>query len=137
MKKTLVLTLITAIFFTACSLDNDINNNFYLEVVPIDSVVMPETFVYGETYQIEVNYTRPNDCYIFNDFIYDINANERTVAVVNSVYSNSTCNDNEELTSVSFNFKVTSYDTYLFKFYQGEDEQEEDQYLILEVPVIQ
>ena len=73
-----------------------------------------------------------------NDFIYEIDGQQRTVAVVNTVYTidNSTCAEDPEEVTVHFDFHVTSNETYIFKFYQGEDEQGTDQYYIVEVPVM-
>jgi hypothetical protein len=83
-----------------------------------------------------ITYNRPSSCYQFYNFLYDINGNERTVAVINSVYSNSSCIEDEESVTVSLNFMVTGTETYLFKFYQGHDEEGEDQYYLAEVPVL-
>jgi hypothetical protein len=107
--------------------------------MPIVSVDMPEQFIYGETYAINISYIKPNTCYQFNDFAYEINGNERIIAVVNTVYTdeNANCIGEPEEVTVYFDFTVTSSDTYVFKFFQGEDEQGIDQYHIVEVPVFQ
>jgi hypothetical protein len=120
---------------TSCSVETDENDTFYLEVLTIDSVEMPEHFVLGKTYDISVNYTVPNSCYQFNDFIYEIDKHERTVAIVNTVYPNANCVDKQERVTVSFNFTVSESETYMFKFYQGEDAEGVDQYYFVEVPV--
>ena len=88
MKKSALLVFIFIALFTSCSVDDDNYNNFYLEVIPIDSVEIPESFVLGETYQIDMTYTKPNSCYYFNDFIYEVDDQQRTIAVVNTVYTN-------------------------------------------------
>lgn len=123
---------------TSCSIDDGTNYDFYLEVVPIDSVEMPEYFLQGEIYQINITYTQPNSCYYFNDFIYEIDGQHRTIAVVNTVYNidDATCAENPEEVTVHFDFKVMSTETYIFKFYQGQDDEGEDQYYIVEVPVM-
>ena len=124
--------------FTSCSIDDGNNDSFYLEVMPIDSVEMPEYFVHGETYEILVTYTKPNSCYYFNDFIYEIEGHARTIAIVNTVYENNVtaCDGEPEQVTVTFNFPVTGTETYVFKFYQGEDQYGEDQYYLVEVPVM-
>lgn len=133
MKKIVLLALLPLMFFS-CSVDNDLDD-FYFEIMPIESVDIPESFVFGQTYEISVTYDKLNTCHSFYDFIYEINENERTIAVVDIVSTNMTCEDEEELVTVSFNFTVSSFDTYLFKFYQGEDEDGVDQYHLIEVPV--
>ena len=139
MKKSALLVFIFIALFTSCSIDDDNYNNFYLEVIPIDSVEIPESFVLGETYQIDMTYTKPNGCYYFNDFIYEVDDQQRTIAVVNTVYTNlnNSCEEDAEAEEVTvhFDFIVLSNETYVFKFYQGEDENGEDQFLLVEVPV--
>lgn len=138
MKTYKLLLVVLASFLMSCSIDDSGSINYYLEIMPVDTVEMPETFVHGEIYQISMNYTQPSDCYRFNDFIYDINGNERTVAIVNSVYfgEDMNCMDEAEEVTVSFDFVVNETETYLFKFYQGEDEEGVDQYYLVEVPVV-
>ena len=97
---------------------------------------MPEQFVQGQTYEILVTYNIPSSCYQFNDFIYEIDGHERTIAVVNTVYNDSSCILETESVTVGFDFMVSGTDTYLFKFFQGEDEAGEDQYYLVEVPVV-
>ena len=138
MNKFALFAFLFISLFTSCSIEDDTNYNFYLEVVPINSVEMPEYFVQGEIYQIDITYTQPNQCFTFNDFIYEIDGQQRTVAVVNTVYTidSLTCAEDPEEVTVHFDFHVTSNETYIFKFYQGEDEQGTDQYYIVEVPVM-
>jgi hypothetical protein len=138
MKKGAYLAIIICLILSSCSLDDSANAEFSFEFMPVESVVMPEEFMHGETYAIGVSYTKPNSCYQFNDFAYEINGNERTIAVINTVYSNSNANCTGEpvLNTVSFDFTVTGTETYVFKFYQGEDEAGEEHYYIVEVPVV-
>jgi hypothetical protein len=42
-----------------------------------------------------------------------------------------------ELVDATFNFIVTSNGTYIFKFWQGEDDNGNDLYYIVEVPVVE
>lgn len=135
MKKFALLAIIVILSFTSCSIDDGGYQSFTLEVLPIESVEMPEYFVQGETYEIFVTYTKPNSCFFFNDFIYEINGHERTVAVVTTVYDTNCVGEPEEV-SVNFDFTVSGTETYLFKFYQGEDDYGEDQYYLVEVPVM-
>ena len=138
MKKCALLFLFFITLLTSCSVSDDGTPQFHNEIMPIEGIEMPEQFVIGETYSIDLDYTKPNSCYVFSDFFYEINGNERIVAIINNVYtdSNANCIGDPQLTTVSFNFTVTSTETYIFKFYQGEDVTGEDQYQIVEVPVI-
>ena len=111
--------------------------------MPIASITIPEEFVFGQIYEIGVTYYRPSSCHVFNNFYYDIVQNERTIAVITTVYEDSSCvtYDNqfaeENEVDVSFNFQVNSFDTYTFKFFQGQDDNENDLYYIVEVPVVE
>lgn len=135
MKKYVLLLGVVISTLTSCNIDDD-RASFYLEVLPIESVEMPEEFIFGETHEIFMDYIRPTSCHVFNDFLYQINEQERTVGVLNTVYTDGACEEDLETVTVSFQFNVTSLDTYVFKFYQGEDEDGVDQYLIIEVPVV-
>jgi hypothetical protein len=134
MKRIFLIVLIS-FSVISCSLEDDGDSAIVLEVVPIESVDMPEVFEFGQVYQIDVTYIRPNGCYQFYDYFYDINDNERTIAVINRVYDDSSCSPDEDSVTVSFNFTVTSTETYVFRFYAGQNEDEEDEYHIIEVPV--
>jgi hypothetical protein len=134
MKKLVIISL-TLLFFASCSVDND-GENYSFDVLPIESVEIPDAFTLGETYPIKVHYLRPSTCHSFRDFYYFKENNERTVAVINTDFDRSDCDDfEEELVDATFNFKVTGNGSYIFKFWQGEDDNGEDQYLIIEVPV--
>ncbi|ALJ06823.1 hypothetical protein APS56_10575 [Pseudalgibacter alginicilyticus] len=137
MKKFLILSL-TLIFLASCNVNDDDNYNYSFDVLPIESVDIPDEFTLGETYPITVEYLRPTSCHVFNDFYYYKENNERTVAVINVNYDRSDCEDLEdEITSATFNFQVTGNGSYIFKFWQGKDENDEDQYLSIEVPVVE
>ena len=135
MKKYALLIVILMITLTSCSVENDDTNNFLIEFMSIESVDIPDYFVYGETYDIAMTYTKPNSCYVFRDFYYEIDENERIIAIENTVYQSDTCIEEQESITVSFEFTVTGTETYLFKFYQGKDEDGIDQYHLAEVPI--
>ena len=136
MKKLLALSL-ALILCGSCSIDNDNNSNYSFEILPVESVDMPDEFVLGETYPITVTYFKPSSCHAFKEFYYVKNLNERTVAPIVYVFENNNCETLENvLEEATFNFIVTSNGSYIFKFWQGEDTNGNDQYLTIEVPVI-
>jgi hypothetical protein len=136
MKKLVLLSLFL-ILVGSCSLD-DKTTDYNLEILPVESVDIPESFTLGETYPITVSYLKPSTCHIFKEFYYLKNNNERTVAVINYDYIDNNCTDlQDELVEATFNFIVTSNGSYIFKFWQGVDENDVDQYLTIEVPVIE
>lgn len=135
MKKLIALSL-TLFLFVSCSLNDD-DQSFSFEILPIESVDIPNEFALGETYPITVSYFKPSSCHAFKEFYYLKENNERTVAAINYVFERNNCEDlTDELVEATFNFIVTSNGSYIFKFWQGEDANGEDQYLIKEVPVV-
>ncbi|WP_299223689.1 hypothetical protein [uncultured Psychroserpens sp.] len=121
----------------SCSPDDDNLPSFYLETLPIESVNIPEVFVFGSTYEISMTYLRPTGCHLFNDFYYVSELNQRTIAIINTVFTDQPCTDLEdEFITVSFDFQVTSMDNYVFRFWLGPDESGNDTYHIVEIPVI-
>lgn len=136
--KRLFLLCVLALSFTSCSIDRDDSSDFYYEILPIESVDIPDEFTLGETYAIHLKYLRPSTCYAFNDFYYTSEANQRTVAIINTVYPNAACETlDNEMVDVSFNFIVNNTGTYVFRFWQGEDANGNDTYYIVEVPVVE
>ncbi|MFI1772694.1 hypothetical protein [Thalassobellus citreus] len=134
MKRLLVLCL--TLILASCSVDGD-STNYNFEVLPVESVDIPDEFVLGETYPITISYFRPSTCHSFKEFYYLKENNVRTVAPINFVVEENNCIElPAALVEETFNFTVTSNGSYIFKFWQGEDSNGDDQYLTIEVPVI-
>lgn len=134
MRKIFILSIVAAVLFS-CSLDDD-SANFSFEILPIEEVDIPEEFTLGEVYPITVTYERPTNCHSFRDFYYLKENNERTVAIISTVFEQDNCEDLTDASlTATFNFQVTSNGSYIFKFWQGQDENEEDIFLEIEVPV--
>lgn len=138
MKKVLILLL--SLVALSCSLDdeNNVIENYHVEILPIESAIVPESFNYGEEHEITVTYLRPNSCHAFNDFYYVKDNNERTVAVMSTVLDNNqNCLELNDEQQRTFTLEATQTENYVFKFWQGEDDSGNDTYLIIEVPVNQ
>jgi hypothetical protein len=138
MKKLFLFCFILSTLWS-CSLDDDSDNysyaNFSYEFVPIENVSMPDTFVLYASHTIEYTYYRPTTCHGFYDLYYASEDNERTVAVMNVVFDTDCEPLEDNLIEKSFNFKPLQTGRYIFKFWQGEDENDEDQYLVYEITV--
>lgn len=134
MKKLFVSLF--ALIALACSTGDNFNPNA-IEFVPIDAVIdMPDHFVYDSDYLITLIYTKPTTCHVYNDIYYVKELNERTVAIITTLHSNPACEDISVEEEVSFNFRATGDGPYLFKFWQGKDDEGIDIYLEIEVPVL-
>ena len=136
MKNLLILCL-TLILCASCSIDDD-STSYSFEVLPVESVDIPDEFELGETYPITVSYFKPSTCHAFREFYYLKENNERTVAPITYVFDNNDCETLEDnLVEATFNFRVTSNGSYIFKFWQGDGTDGETQYLTIEVPVVE
>ncbi len=137
MKKLFLICFVISLVLS-CSLDDD-SDNFEYELVPIESVSMPDTFVRGAIHTIVYSYYRPTTCHGFHNLYYVSEDNERIVGVVNTVFDNTNCEaleeNSENLIERTFDFKPLNTGTYIFKFWQGLDENEEDMYLEYEILV--
>lgn len=135
--KRFIAYLLILFAITSCSIDDD-GPDFYYEFMPVESVTMPETMIVNNTYEINMTYIRPNSCYIYSDIYYSYDDETiRTIAVICSVYDNNYGCEPLEYPEydITYNFRPTQVGTYTFKYWQGEDENGEDQYMILEVLV--
>lgn len=127
--------------FSSCGIDDEpFGQGFHFEILPINEVLMPESFTHGEFYQIDYSYYKPSTCYAFNELYYLVDGDYRTVAVINTVLEETDdiiCEPLEdELEWRTLFFECTKdFGSYIFKFWQGQDENGEDVYLIMEVPV--
>jgi len=134
MKKLILLCFISFSFWS-CTLDDD-SDNFYYEFIPIENVSMPDSFTFGAVHTISYTYFRPSTCHVFRDLYYVPEDNTRTVAVINTVYEEGNCNPlTDELVERSFDFQPLENGTYIFKFWAGVDENDEDEFLVYEILV--
>ncbi len=134
MKRYLLL-FFTAITLFSCSNDDD--GNYHFEYVPVLSADVPEEFTYGHSYLLTVKYELPNNCYSYYHYDYIYHDTSRIIAPIAIVNDDvDTCGD--IITEGEFIIRVQALQSepYIFKFWQGEDEQGEPIYLVIEVPVI-
>ena len=133
-----ILFLVSLVFlFNSCGIDDD-TINYHYEILPVDSFELPESFVYGHNYPIKIYYKRPTTCHAFDGFYYESHLNTRTIAVQSIVVNQNNCEDinfNDPAMEATLNFSVVYHDTYLFKFYKGKDENGENIFEEVEVPV--
>ncbi|MEJ6791665.1 MAG: hypothetical protein QNK89_02720 [Lacinutrix sp.] len=135
MKKLLVLLISLTIL--SCS-TNDDSLETYQEAMPVESVTLPEEFIVNEDYEVTLTYLRPTTCHAFNDILLQKHNNQGNVYVIGTVFqSNGDCTELNSELEVSFNFKATQIGTYTFKFWQGENDNGEEIYSTVEVPVVE
>ena len=133
MKK---IFLFLSILFMLCSCTIDEEQHFHYELLPVESVEIPNEFQLGETYSIKIRYNRPTSCHSFNGFYYDSYLNTRTIAVRTIVFEQDNCTElTNNLVEEIIHFYVTSSGPYTFKFWQGTNDAGEDVFLEYEIPV--
>ncbi len=137
MKKTFLLILCCiAITITSCSLDDDsVEFNFVpLQIVDAE---FPESFTLNETYNIKITYIIPNNCIAFEGFdISNIDITSRNIVAIGSERLDEVCNLVAVEAEGSLDFICLYEGTYFFRMWTGEDENGEQQYIELEVPVV-
>ena len=139
MKKVIVLLSVLVLMFS-CSVDDENNDEFHFEILPIASVEMPESFTSGEVYNITYSYEVPTSCHVYRDLYYVAESHIRTIAVINTVFEESntvTCEDlSGQMEERTFQFYAGALvGSYVFRFWQGEDENGDDIYMVYEVPI--
>ncbi len=138
MKK--ILLLFAALFvLNSCDLGDD-GERYHLEVLPVESFVIPEYFVMGQTYTIKLYYRRPTTCYGFDGIYYKRENNIRTIGVQNFVLERNDCEPislERDPSMTSFNFLVTNNGSYVFKFYKGKDDDGNSVFEEVEIPVVE
>lgn len=139
MKKVLVplFLFVACSWFSSCDLDDD-SPNFYFAALNAVEADVPESFEFGETYDIEVTYERPNGCTFFEGFdVTKTDQTDRDVVVIGSVLTDEERACTQEVTEVValLKFHVIYTGEYHFRFYAGEDENNDPIYLEYTVPV--
>ncbi|PHQ59920.1 MAG: hypothetical protein COC08_08110 [Maribacter sp.] len=119
----------------SCELSDD-GENFHYEPLQITSVELPESFDLYDVYDIKVTLLRPDDCTIIDGFNVKKPAlTTRNIAAIGIILERDDCKTLDQEIEDSFRFEVIYDKPYLFRFYTGDDENGEAQYLEVEVPV--
>lgn len=131
------LFVVLAFVLSSCSLDDD-QPNFYFIPLQVISAEVPVSFNLHETYEISVTYMLPNGCASFEGFeVTPTEYTTRTVVPIGSQFDDPECVDGMAEAVSTFDFICLYSDTYLFRFWTGEGENGEQEYLEIEVPVSQ
>jgi len=130
-----IFFVIFAVLLMASCSDDD-SYDYHYELLPIEEALVPEEFEYGQIYNISVKYIVPDDCYINSDILYEYNDDARNVAVISLVIESNDCETVDLEQELTFQVHALQASPYIFRFWQGDDENGEPIYLIIEVPVI-
>ena len=136
LKYLLIMMVAITLTVTSCS-DDDNDHEYHLEYIGVISADLPDEFIYGLTYRINVTIELPNSCYYYyNQYDYYYEGTSRLIYPIAHVDDNVPCTPNITETTFSIPIQVLQSETYIFKFYQGQDADGQDQFLTIEVPVI-
>lgn len=134
----MLMILCLSLAVVSCSAIDD-ENGLNFQRLNVRSVVLPDTLIQGHPYRFQVTYNRPTICHAFGGFDYRSNGNFRDIIVIGAVEEDRVgCDPQEGITGTAdLNFVTERDDFYVFRFYQGDDEDGNPLFLTREIPVLQ
>ena len=132
--KRIIFVIFAVIFFVSCS--DDDSSDYHYELLAAEDVLVPDEFVFGQVYDLTVKYIAPDNCYVNSDILYEYDQDARNVAVISLVVEDYDCDVLDLEQVLTFKVHALQSNPYTFRFWQGDDENGEPIYLIVEVPVI-
>ncbi|MEM8927740.1 MAG: hypothetical protein AAGC45_06020 [Bacteroidota bacterium] len=130
------LVVLCGLVFFNCELDT--GENFHFVSMEITEVDVPDFFVLSESHDIEVNFSRPDDCTFFQGFdVFSEENGRTTVVAIGSVLTDEDCSPSEETLTGTLTLIAEDVDFYTLRFYTGEDASGNLQYLEYQVPVME
>jgi hypothetical protein len=134
--KHFITLFLFGLLLVGCNDDDDNIHEYHLEYIGVVDAEVPDEFTFGNTYEIEVSIELPNSCYFhYGQYDYFYEGNTRLIYPIVHVDDDVACTQSIIETSFSILVHALQDETYIFKFYQGEDLNGEDLYLTIEVPV--
>lgn len=136
MKYLLIAFIAFGLTLTSCS-DDDDSHSYHYEYVNVTSADVPDEFIYGQTYRINMTVELPNSCYYFyNQYDYFYEGTSRLIYPIAHVDDDVSCTLNIREVNFTIPVQALQEETYIFKFYQGQDDDGQDTFLTIEVPVV-
>lgn len=134
MKKILILSICLLLFYS-CLINNDKHLNYNYEVLPIDEFTAPTSFNFGEKDTIKLKYSLKNGCYSFYDVYYEYLDTTRIVGIKSVIALDRECT--EAIIQYDYNLIVTATqeEDYVFRFFKGKDNNGENIFEDIVVPV--
>jgi hypothetical protein len=124
------------ILLLTVSCSDDDSSNYHYELLPVEEAIVPNEFVHGEVYFITVKYIRPDDCYVYNDVLYEYDFDARNIAVISTVIEDENCETLDREEELTIRVQALQSSPYIFRFWQGDDENGDPIYLEIIVPVV-
>lgn len=135
MKRfSLLIVLFATFVFNSCSTDD--GPNFHYKTLRALEAQLPDSFELNQRYRITVTYERLDDCTFFEGFdVTSTDTTIRNVTVIGSVFTDRDCLPEPQEVEASFDFIVLHNQPYIFRFWEGKDENDEHQFFEITVPV--
>lgn len=134
MVKKILMSLMMFFMLFSCSINDD-SSNLSLETLPIKEAVVPEEFVFGQSYTLKVIYDLPDGCHSFYNLFYQYDGPVRIVAINSLVDNASACTLALIEKEHTFVVKAIQQEDYIFKFWKGIDDNGDDIFEEVIVPV--
>lgn len=132
--KRIIFLILVAFAVNSCSMNDEPDREFVL--LPIEEVIMPDSYTAGNISAMLIKYRRPSQCHIFDGFYYDINETTRTVSIRAVKLNQNNCPDDvANLYEVPLEFKPMVAGNYTFKFWLGTNADGIDEYSVYEIVV--
>ena len=123
------------LLLNACDVGGD-EVSYHFVTLEIIDVSMPESFNLNESYEIGVTVLVPNGCTQFEGFdVISEDTTVRNVVAIGTEWNDVACTEVLSEVETTLDFVCLYPETYLFRFWTGEDQQGVPQYLEIEVPV--
>ncbi|EAS20610.1 hypothetical protein BBFL7_01498 [Flavobacteria bacterium BBFL7] len=134
----IIMTILGLLTITSCEISDDGLKVSY-SVVAVDSVQMPSTFDFGETYDIPVFYSKPSECHVFDGFNVTADLNVRNISTVLAELDSGDCATGNSVIveEQTLRFTAASNGSYVFKFFSGLGPNNEATYLEYTVFVLE
>jgi len=132
---TVALVVVCSLFCANCELDT--GENFFFVNMEITGADVPEVFILNQSHNMDVTFTRGDNCTFFQGFdVFTDENGTTTIVAIGSVLTEEDCSASEE--SLSGILTITAQDVsfYTLRFYNGEDAEGNAQYLKYTVPVV-
>jgi len=133
MKK-IFFAIFILLLTVSCS--DDDSANYHYELLPVEDAIVPDEFVHGQVYFITVKYIRPTECYVYNDVLYEYDFDARNIAVVSTVVEDNDCEEIDSEEELTIRVQALQTSPYIFRFWQGDDDEGNPIYLEIIVPVV-
>ncbi|SDS39972.1 hypothetical protein [Gramella sp. MAR_2010_147] len=142
--KRLLFAMMALLMLGSCSVDNDTPNTKF-ELAEITGNDLPDSFRFGESYSINIDYVLPSECNSFAGVDArraGTSQEERTqiyIGVVTRVNNSTNCDagDTDIQGSSNFSISIDATEDYTFYFWTGTDGNDQPVYTEIVVPVIE